>query len=145
MDGVTFLKRFMPVMPTPTVMISSLTQEGKKITLEALEAGAVDVVAKPVVGWSTGLPLMLDDICRARQSGGAASMYRDLRAIRRRASVERVDPLGETTDQVIAIGASTGGVQALRRIMPAFPADSSRYCHRPAHAGRLHGELRRTT
>ena len=47
MDGVTFLKRFMPVMPIPTVMISTFTQQGQRITLEALEAGAVDVIGKP--------------------------------------------------------------------------------------------------
>ena len=53
MDGVTFLKRFMPVMPTPTVVISSLTQAGKRITMEALEAGAVDVIAKPTIDLTT--------------------------------------------------------------------------------------------
>ena len=63
MDGVTFLKRFMPIMPIPTVVISSLTQAGKRVTLDALEAGAVDVIAKPTIGLTDGLPVMLDDIC----------------------------------------------------------------------------------
>ena len=64
MDGVTFLKRFMPIMPVPTVVISSLTQAGKRITLEALEAGAVDVMAKPTVDLTSGLPLMAEESAR---------------------------------------------------------------------------------
>ncbi|MDD2950940.1 MAG: response regulator, partial [Sulfuricurvum sp.] len=47
MDGITFLKRLMHYMPVPVIMVSSLTQNGAKTTLEALEAGAVDFVAKP--------------------------------------------------------------------------------------------------
>jgi two-component system chemotaxis response regulator CheB len=123
MDGVTFLKRFMPVMPTPTVIISSLTQAGKRVSLEALEAGAVDVVAKPVLGLVDGLPLMLDDICRRVKAAANADVSR----FARRGATSTIEPvsssLEETTDRVIAIGASTGGVEALARIMPAFPAD----------------------
>jgi len=124
MDGVTFLKRFMPVMPTPTVIISSLTQSGKRIVFEALEAGAVDVIAKPVLGLVDGLPLMLEDICRRVKAAATADMSGFAR--RRAAStVEAVSSsLHETTDRVIAIGASTGGVEALSRILPAFPADA---------------------
>jgi two-component system chemotaxis response regulator CheB len=124
MDGVTFLKRFMPVMPIPTVMISSLTQDGKRITMDALEAGAVDVVAKPVVGLVDGLPPMLDDICRRVKAAAAIDVSR----YARRQPVHAIDPvvatLGDTTDRVIAIGASTGGVEALGRILPVFPPDS---------------------
>jgi two-component system chemotaxis response regulator CheB len=122
MDGVTFLKRFMPVKPTPTVMISSLTQKGKRITLEALEAGAVDVIAKPAVGVVDELPAMLTDICRRVK---AAAMVDVSRYARHSAAppLEAVTALEETTDRIIALGASTGGVQALGRIMPAFPPD----------------------
>lgn len=124
MDGVTFLKRFMPVMPTPTVVISSLTQSGKRITLEALEAGAVDVVAKPVLGLVDGLPVMLDDICQRVKAAADADVSR----FAGRHMTSFVEPvassLEETTDRVIAIGASTGGVEALTRILPAFPADA---------------------
>ena len=124
MDGVTFLKRFMPLMPTPTVIISSLTQAGKRMCLEALEAGAVDVVAKPVLGLVDGLPLMLDDICRRVKAAANADVSR----FARRGATSPIEPvsssLEETTDRVIAIGASTGGVEALARILPAFPADA---------------------
>jgi two-component system chemotaxis response regulator CheB len=123
MDGVTFLKRFMPVMPIPTVVISSLTQAGKRITLDALEAGAVDVVAKPTVGLADGLPVMLDDICRRVKAAAAINVSR-FSGGPARPAVETATSLGETTDRLIAIGASTGGVQALARILPAFPPDA---------------------
>jgi two-component system chemotaxis response regulator CheB len=110
MDGVTFLKRFMPVMPTPTVIISSLTQAGKRVSLEALEAGAVDVVAKPVLGLVDGLPLMLDDICRRVK----AAANTDVSRFARRGAASTVEPvsssLEETTDRVIAIGDAPGVV-----------------------------------
>ena len=124
MDGVTFLKRYMSVIPIPTVMISSLTQEGKRITLEALEAGAVDVIAKPAVGVVDGLPLLLEDINRRVKLAAAV----DVSSYARRASQRDMEPvaaaLEETTDRIIALGASTGGVEALGRIIPVFPADA---------------------
>ena len=121
MDGVTFLKRFMPVMPTPTVIISSLTQAGKRITMEALEAGAVDVIAKPTIDLTSGLPLMAEDICRRVKAAALVNVQRFARKDRH-AGVEPVAAvLGETTDRVIAIGASTGGVPALGEICRPFP------------------------
>jgi len=141
MDGVTFLKRFMPVLPTPTVVISALTQTGKRITLEALEAGAVDVIPKPTVGLVDGLPIMLDDICERVKAAAGVNVARFFRAgarpavdavgvvgavgtVRTAEAIDAAVALGETTDRVIAIGASTGGVEALARILPAFPADA---------------------
>jgi len=123
MDGVTFLKRYMSVLPTPTIMISSLTQEGKRITLQALEAGAVDVIAKPAVGVVDGLPLLLEDINRRIKLAATVNVahYAHRTPFR---EVEPVTHLEETTDRIIAIGASTGGVEALGRILPAFPADA---------------------
>lgn len=123
MDGVTFLKRYMSVLPTPTIMISSLTQEGKRITLQALEAGAVDVIAKPAVGVVDGLPLLLEDINRRIKLAASVNVshYAHRSPVR---EVEPVTNLDETTDRLIAIGASTGGVEALGRIIPAFPADA---------------------
>lgn len=123
MDGVTFLRHFMPILPTPTVMISSLTQEGKKITLEALEAGAVDVVAKPALGVSDELPQLTQEICRRVKEAARVDVSRF--AQKTRPPIQRVTALDETTDKIIAIGSSTGGVQALTRIMPAFPANSA--------------------
>jgi two-component system chemotaxis response regulator CheB len=126
MDGVTFLKRFMPILPTPTVIVSSLTQHGKSLTLEALAAGAVDVVAKPVVGLVDGLPTMLDDIIRRVKAAAKANVSRASQVSQRPngRSIQPGHALDETTDTVIAIGASTGGVEALSRILPTFPADA---------------------
>jgi len=125
MDGVTFLKKYMPVIPTPTVMVSALTEKGKRITIKALEAGAVDVVVKPRVGVVDEFPTMMADL-RERVKAAAlvdVSRYaRPQRRVRRTiAPVEDNGSLRETTDRVIAIGASAGGVAALTRIIPAFP------------------------
>ncbi len=122
MDGVTFLKRLMASMPTPTVMISSLTENGARISMEALEAGAVDVVTKPAMGLADGLPEMVADICRRVKATASVDVSRY--ALKGRPSVDSVTTLDVTTDRLIAIGASTGGVQALSQIMPAFPANS---------------------
>ncbi|MDO9107346.1 MAG: chemotaxis response regulator protein-glutamate methylesterase [Methylovulum sp.] len=122
MDGVTFLKRFMPVMPIPTVIISSLTQQGQRITLEALESGAVDVIPKPQLGLVDELPKLLEDI--NRRVIAAADVNVGYFKQQRHQDIEVVAALGQTTDKVIAIGASTGGVEALTRIMPAFPANA---------------------
>jgi two-component system chemotaxis response regulator CheB len=113
----------MPIMPIPTVVISSLTQAGKRITLEALEAGAVDVVAKPTIGITDGLPVMVEDICRRVKAAALVNVKHFARKDQR-LHVEPVPAaLRDTTDRVIAIGASTGGVPALAEILPAFPAD----------------------
>ena len=131
MDGVTFLKKYMAQYPTPTVMVSSFTERGKKVTLDALEAGAVDIVTKPKVGVLDGLPTLMDDLCARVKIAARAN-------VRRHAPppvVEHSPPaplfappaptrsqvLLETMDRMIAIGASAGGVAALTRIVPVFP------------------------
>ncbi|MEK8122874.1 chemotaxis response regulator protein-glutamate methylesterase [Methylocystis sp. IM4] len=124
MDGVTFLKQYMRAIPTPTVMISSFTQQGKGVTLEALAAGAVDAIAKPSIGLVDQLPNMLSDICRRVKDAARVDVSRFGR-IRLR-PLEKVAPVVEAAcPKLIAIGASTGGVEALSHIMPAFPANSS--------------------
>ncbi len=131
MDGVTFLKKYMAVIPTPTVMVSALTEEGKRVTIEALEAGAVDVVLKPKIGVVDQFPTMMDDICERVKAAAQVDVSRYAQS--RRPKVRRpITPIAvnealrseameETTDRVIAIGASAGGVAALTRIIPAFP------------------------
>jgi two-component system chemotaxis response regulator CheB len=125
MDGVTFLRNFMPILPTPTVMISSLTEEGKRVTLDALQYGAVDVILKPKIGLLDNLPVMMQEINHRIKSAAKIDVSR----FRRKASQEKtpiITPsvLEETTDKIMAIGASTGGVEALSRILPHFPAAS---------------------
>ena len=64
MDGVQFLRHLMPQYPLPVVMVSALTGRSQKLTLDALDAGAVDFVTKPSVDIASGLNAMLDEICR---------------------------------------------------------------------------------
>ena len=112
MDGVTFLKRFMPVMPTPTVIISSLSQAGKRVSLEALEAGAVDIVAKPALGLVDGLPLMLDDICRRVKAAANADVSR----FARRGAASTIEPIPSSLEETtIASSRSAPRPAALRR------------------------------
>lgn len=128
MDGVTFLKKYMAVYPTPTLILSALTEKGKKITIEALEAGAVDVIAKPKIGVVDELPAMMADLQRRVKAAAAVDVSRYARVGRQTERsvppLETIEALHESTDQVIAIGTSAGGVQALTRILPAFPATS---------------------
>lgn len=126
MDGVTFLKQYMPVQPIPTVIVSSLTEQGKQITLDALSAGAVDVVLKPKVGLVDGLPALMGDLAERVKAAASVDVSRYAR-LKLPAGAVKTPPvitethLGKTTDLVIAIGASAGGVGALDRIIPMFP------------------------
>jgi two-component system chemotaxis response regulator CheB len=122
MDGITFLKHFMAVMPTPTVIISSLTQAGAQITLDALEAGAVDVIAKPTLNTLDHLAMSKIEINqRIKRAAGLnvkKIVHRDTIT-----SAASVVSSGDATG-IIAIGSSTGGVEALARILPTFSANS---------------------
>jgi two-component system chemotaxis response regulator CheB len=123
MDGVEFLRRLMPQHPLPVVVVSALTKKGGALTLAALEAGAVDVVTKPGIDIARGLNAMLGEL-RAKVKIAAATNVSAWR-VNRQSSPEPVKvsskALAESTDKVIAIGASTGGTEAIRRILRAFP------------------------
>lgn len=105
MDGVTFLKKFMSVIPTPTVV---LTGNPEEVRAAALQAGAFAVIGKP----------------RAATDGPDAKALID--AVRAAASSRRSLPVAASSGgpELIAIGASTGGVQALTQILPRFPVDT---------------------
>ena len=124
MDGVDFLRRLMPQYPIPVLMVSSLTQRGKQITLDALDAGAVDFVAKPSTDLARGLAGMLQDLrAKVKQTSRAnVSHWKDKQVVRS-APPSRVPQraLAESTDKVIAIGASTGGTEAIRQLVTQFP------------------------
>lgn len=122
-DGLTFLRHFLPRMPIPTVMISSMTRQGAAITMQAMEAGAVDVISKPSLGLAAGLPAIMTDIClRVR----AAATARVALGRVRRAQPELPQPVMPRRSQaaIFAIGSSTGGVQALSTILPSFPPNA---------------------
>ncbi|MEZ4598816.1 MAG: chemotaxis response regulator protein-glutamate methylesterase [Syntrophotaleaceae bacterium] len=124
MDGVDFLRRLMPQYPIPVLMVSSLTQRGKQITLEALDAGAVDFVSKPSTDVARGLTGMLQELRTKVKLTSRANVShwkgkRPVAAGPTKAAPVRA--LAESTDKVIAIGASTGGTEAIRKMLVDFP------------------------
>jgi two-component system chemotaxis response regulator CheB len=126
MDGVDFLRRLMPQFPLPVLMVSALTQRGKQITFEALEAGAVDFVTKPSTDVARGLGSMLAEL-RAKVkvvSKADVSHWRKEGVKPKPTRLKSTQALAESTDKVIAIGASTGGTEAIRRVITRFPADT---------------------
>ena len=124
MDGVEFLRRLMPQHPIPVVVVSSLTKKGKKITLDALEAGAVDYVAKPEADLERGLTGMMEQLIGKIKIASKANVsgWKNQYKFKNKAPLSgRVESLSETTDKVIAIGASTGGTEAIREIITGLP------------------------
>lgn len=122
MDGITFLKKLMTYMPTPVVMVSSLTQKGAMTTLEALEAGAVDFVAKPHSNIYDGIDEIREEIVsKVKSAAKAKVMPKKQGVILQRVSYKA---LSETTDKVIAIGASTGGTEAIKDVLTRLPANT---------------------
>lgn len=120
MNGIEFLRKIMELRPTPVVMISTLTQAGAETTLEALEIGAVDFVAKPA---EAGAVAQLGHELIPKVKAAARTR------VRRRVAPARV-PVSSvrrsqygTSDKIIAIGASTGGVEALKAVLMLLPQD----------------------
>lgn len=119
MDGVTFLTKLMQYMPTPVVMVSSLTKKGAKVTLDALEAGAIDYVTKPQSyidndGAETEKELIEKVRIASKAKVRAYTPKTD-------STILTYKALGETTKKVIAIGSSTGGTVALKTILTQMP------------------------
>jgi len=136
MDGITFLRKLMSQCPVPVVMCSSLTEAGSDTLLEAMAAGAVDVILKPRVG-------VADHLAEARMmiretvKGAAKARVKGRRPV----PAARIEPqakltadavlpppsgkaMARTTEMVVCIGASTGGTEALREVLEALPANS---------------------
>jgi len=124
MDGVAFLRKLMPQFPIPIVMVSSLTQRGKQITIDALEAGAVDFVAKPTSNVASGLNAMIGELQVKVKIASTANVshWKGKRVDVRPQTLAGNKALAESTDKVIAIGASTGGTEAIRKVITQFPS-----------------------
>ncbi len=123
MDGLAFLEKIMTLRPMPVVMISSLTQAGADATFRALEIGAVDFVAKPTMDLRSGVSELSDEIIR-KVKAAARARVRGGRREPRPATAANA-PIGyRSTEKIVAIGASTGGVEAIREVACALPADS---------------------
>lgn len=121
MDGITFLRRVMRYHPIPTVVLSSLTPEGGELALEAMEAGAVEVLCKPGASYTLGD--MAGELVRAVKTAASARVERRTGPVSP-AQEGTLRPLTRTTDQVVAIGASTGGTVAIERILRAMPPNA---------------------
>ncbi|WDR04587.1 chemotaxis response regulator protein-glutamate methylesterase [Devosia rhodophyticola] len=121
MNGLQFLDRLMRLRPTPVVMVSTLTTKGASETLLALELGAVDFVAKPGVGLDGGLETFGAGL-REKIRAAATSDVRG-RAQRVDAPKVAVRTAAGPAGALIAIGASTGGVEAVRAVLSALPVD----------------------
>jgi len=129
MDGIDFLGRLMRLRPTPVVMISTLTERGAEVTLKALELGAVDFVAKPRVGLSSGLNELAGSIVDKIRVAAVAQVRRVNRdPVSSGTTVSAPAPaaglLGRlSTEKLIFIGASTGGTEAIKEVLMHLPAD----------------------
>jgi two-component system chemotaxis response regulator CheB len=121
MDGLTFLRILMEHHPLPVVVVSSLTQAGSQAAVDAVEAGAVDVLAKPDGTMSIGT--LADKLAFHVKAAAAAAPRLRKPAAAPLPPPAAIEPVGVADPrQIIVIGASTGGVEALRQIVPRFPA-----------------------
>ncbi len=134
MDGLTFLEHLMRLRPMPVVMVSSLTEQGADTTMRALELGAVDFVTKPKIDLAHTLTDYADEL-RSKVKTAAGARVRQLA----RRPALKVNPKHSadavlrkvdrpvhfrTTDRIVAIGASTGGTEAIKEVLLDIPADS---------------------
>jgi len=142
MDGITFLSNLMRLRPMPVVMVSSLTERGADITLRALELGAIDFVSKPKIDIAHSLQDYAEEIITKIKVAAHArirplnerAVERAVESFQRKidpklsadAVLSKKDPPRRflTTDRIIAIGASTGGTEAIKELLMAFPADT---------------------
>lgn len=148
MDGLDFLEKLMRLRPMPVVMVSTLTERGAEVTIRALELGAIDFVAKPKIGIASGLQELGTDICEKIRIASQARMHRHIQGARpvsapaapggaassaagavlkgdvatARGAPGRFSRI--STEKLIAIGASTGGTEAIREILVNLPFDS---------------------
>ncbi len=129
MDGLTFLRKIMSERPTPVVICSTLTQKGAETTMQALSAGAVSIISKPRAGLKGFLQDSANDVATAVKAAARARMSK-MKAATTAASAPvetaHVAPMRssmlKTTQQLVAIGTSTGGTQALEVVLRALPS-----------------------
>ena len=132
MDGLTFLRKLMSEDPIPVVVCSGLAYPGAEVVVQALEEGAVDVVAKPRLGLKGFLEDSAQRIVQVVRAALEARVHRRLPRPppARKLSADAVLPAREphviqrTTHKVVVVGASTGGTEALRDLLEAMPPDA---------------------
>ncbi len=123
MDGITFLKKLMQYYPLPVIILSSLSDKGSQMAMDAFAAGAVDVISKPGAAYSVGemgkeLAKKIKAVANARITPARPKPKRA------QAPLVKSMALSTTTNKLIAIGASTGGTEAIRRVLTRFPENT---------------------
>ncbi|NRP87691.1 Chemotaxis response regulator protein-glutamate methylesterase of group 3 operon [Ensifer adhaerens] len=136
MDGITFLRKLMAQRPIPVVMCSSLTEAGSETLMQALEAGAVDVILKPKIAAADHLAETAAMIRETVKGAAAARLGTTRRRLvaasgpTAKLTADAVLPppsgkaMAKTTEMIVCVGASTGGTEALRELLVALPANT---------------------
>lgn len=119
-DGLTFLDRLMKARPTPVIMISSLTEAGAEVTFRALELGAVDFIAKPKLDIKQGIEAYQEEIIQKIKNAAQANVKRPKSVARPQSKPQQYLI---TSEKILAIGASTGGTEAIKDLLLQLPAD----------------------
>jgi len=139
MDGITFLRKLMKYFPLPVIIVSSLTEAGGALAMEAMEIGAVEVICKPNAAYSVGdMSVQLAEKIRAAARVNVQAQRQRIAPGSRPlpANSSSALALAKTTNKIIAIGSSTGGTEALKEVLPLLPANSPGVMvvqHMPAH------------
>lgn len=131
MDGITFLTKIMAEHPTPVVICSSLTAKGAETTLQAMAAGAVDIITKPTVGLKSFLQESAQELAMAVRAAAQANVRRLTKvpapSVAPKLNADAIMPpasqhaMAQTTERIVAIGTSTGGTQALEAVLTTLP------------------------
>ncbi|MCF8108104.1 MAG: response regulator, partial [Desulfohalobiaceae bacterium] len=124
MDGLTFLKKLMKHFPLPVIIVSSLTPKGGELALEAINAGAVEVMCKP--GSSLSVNDMSEALIQKIRAAAKARVNKTDTGAEHRNPVQAAIRTSQAkmTDTVIAIGASTGGTQAIQEVLTHMPGNA---------------------
>ncbi|WP_039916477.1 protein-glutamate methylesterase/protein-glutamine glutaminase [Cellvibrio mixtus] len=125
MDGLAFLEKLMGARPTPVVMISTLTEEGADATLRALELGALDFIPKPKLGVTSGIREYAELIVEKIRAAAGVKVKPLVKKNRPELGSEQKLPASaslQSTEKIIAIGASTGGTEAIKDLLVQLPA-----------------------
>jgi two-component system chemotaxis response regulator CheB len=123
MDGLSFLAKLMKYRPLPVVVVSSQAPEGSKAAMMALELGAIEIVSKP--GSQFSVPDVAHNLIHSLRAAAAVSMDKlQLKVQMQNIVIPAATQVLKTTHKIVAIGASTGGTQAIEAVMRGMPADA---------------------
>jgi len=144
MDGITFLRKLMHHYPLPVIIVSSLTPQGGDLALEAIEIGAVDVLCKPGAAYTVDdMSVDLIDKIKAASRVKVSPRKNGNGSVHPQSAPVRSLAMTHATNKIVAIGASTGGTEALRKVLEQFPANAPGTLvvqHMPEHFTRSFAE-----